>query len=73
MVPKAKTLIVCNAAFLCFLLLGQIFAVALMMMTVMCCRAVIAESEKRNIAGVLGEEIQTLHFQNCSLQEEVGM
>jgi len=45
----------------------------LMMMIVMCCRAVIAESEKRNIAGVLGEEIQTLHFQNRSLQEEVGM
>ncbi|DBA69949.1 TPA: Translin-associated factor X-interacting protein 1 [Trebouxia sp. C0005] len=36
-------------------------------------RAVIAESEKRNIAGVLGEEIQTLHFQNRSLQEEVGI
>ena len=36
------------------------------------CRAVVAESEKRNIAGVLGEEIQTLHFQNRSLQEEVG-
>ncbi|KAL0021015.1 hypothetical protein WJX77_006994 [Trebouxia sp. C0004] len=36
-------------------------------------RAVIAESEKRNIAGVLGEEIQTLHFQNRSVQEEVGI
>ena len=36
-------------------------------------RAVVAESEKRNIAGVLGEEIQTLHFQNRSLQDEVGM
>ncbi len=35
-------------------------------------RAVVAESEKRNIAGVLGEEIQTLHFQNRSLQDEVG-
>ena len=45
----------------------------LVMMSVMCRRAVIAESEKRNIAGVLGEEIQTLHFQNRSLQEEVGM
>ena len=30
-----------------------------------------AESEKRNIAGVLGEEIQTLHLQNRNLQEEV--
>lgn len=37
------------------------------------CRAVIAESEKRNIAGVLGEEIQTLHIQNRGLQDEVGM
>ena len=49
------------------------FLQLLMMMTVTCCRAVIAESEKRIIAGVLGEEIQTLHFQNRSLQEEVGM
>ena len=37
------------------------------------CRAVIAESEKRNIAGVLGEEIQTLHIQNRGLQDEVGV
>ena len=37
------------------------------------CRAVIAESEKRNIAGVLGEEIQTLHIQNRGLQDEIGM
>lgn len=44
-----------------------------MLMSVARYRAVIAESEKRNIAGVLGEEIQTLHFQNRSLQEEVGM
>ena len=36
-------------------------------------RAVVAESEKRNIAGVLGEEIQTLHIQNRGLQDEVGM
>lgn len=45
----------------------------LMIRSVACCRAVIAESEKRNITGVLGEEIQTLHFQNRSLQEQVGM
>ena len=44
-----------------------------MIMSVACCRAVIAESEKRDITGVLGEEIQTLHFQNRSLQEQVGV
>lgn len=42
-------------------------------MKCMLCRAVVAESEKRNIAGVLGEEIQTLHIQNRGLQDETGM
>ena len=37
------------------------------------CRAVVSESEKRNIAGVLGEEIQTLHIQNRGLQDEIDM
>ena len=41
-------------------------------LSVRVCRAVVAESEKRNIAGVLGEEIQTLHIQNRGLQDEVG-
>ena len=43
------------------------------LMKCMLCRAVVAESEKRNIAGVLGEEIQTLHIQNRGLQDETGM
>ncbi len=72
MVSKAD----CHCLQCCFSLLFATwsdFLQLLMMMIVTCYRAVIAESEKRNIAGVLGEEIQTLHFQNRSLQEEVGM
>ena len=59
--------------FVLLLATGSDFLQMLRMLIVGCCRAVIAESEKHNIAGVLGEEIQTLHFQNRSLQEEVGM
>ncbi|KAL3145195.1 Translin-associated factor X-interacting protein 1 [Trebouxia sp. C0010 RCD-2024] len=36
-------------------------------------RAVVAESEKRNLAGVLGEEIQTLHIQNRGLRDETDV
>ena len=39
----------------------------------MVCRAVVAESEKRNLAGVLGEEIQTLHIQNRGLRDEIDV